>query len=60
MKMTKELYKGDLLERFDGKLYQVVDILFEHDGIFKMLVIDENDVKSISYTYFFKGWEVNN
>jgi len=49
--------KGDILEHFTGNFYEVLGILFEHNGIFKMIVIDEDGKKSIKYSYLFKGFE---
>lgn len=55
--MEKSIYKGDLLENHDGDLFQVLDVLFEHEGIYRLLVIDANGKKAIKSSYLFKGFD---
>jgi hypothetical protein len=58
--MEAKIKSGDILEKINGGLVEVLQITFEYEGIYKMIIKDENGEKSISSSYFFKGFEVNN
>jgi hypothetical protein len=58
--MKAKIKPGDVLEKINGGLVEVLQITFEYQGIYKIIIIDENGEKSITSSYFFKGFEVNN
>lgn len=56
----KIMKTGDILKHLSGDLYQVLQILSHHEGIYKVVVIDDHEKKSIKYSYLFKGFEADN
>jgi hypothetical protein len=56
----KAIKVNDILEAQNGTIFEVLQVLFFHKGIYELFVLDENGEKSIKRSYFFKGFETDN